>query len=101
MSALSDYPLEFIDDMPLINPKRVGRTFTKMSKSTKSVEAPAKTYNKTRGEHFKDMVIVALVIGIAAFAGGVQFAKGNQAEIERAVSALQPTAQAVAPDAKK
>jgi hypothetical protein len=46
-------------------------------------------------------VITALVIGIIAFIGGMQFAKGNQAEINRAVQAVQPNTQAVATDAKK
>ena len=86
-----------------IKPVRVGRALTKMSnKSTNQAEAkPARKYSKTRGEHFKDLVIVALVVAIIAFIGGMQFAKGNQAQIDKAVSALQPTAQAVAPEAKK
>lgn len=75
-----------------------------MPNNNKPTEAkPAKRYQKTRGEHFKDLVIVALVVAIIAFIGGMQFAKSNQAQIDKAVSAVQPTAtaQAVAPEAKK
>ena len=85
---------------PLIITRKGGKDM-KMSKQAKVTEAPAKVYNKTRGEHFKDLVITALVIGIIAFIGGMQFAKGNQAEINRAVQAVQPNTQAVATDAKK
>lgn len=69
--------------------------------SNKAEAKPARKYSKTRGEHFKDLVIVALVVAIMAFIGGMQFAKGNQAQIDKAVSAVQPTAQAVAPEVKK
>lgn len=99
MSTLGDYKLHYED----INPNtRKGGKDSKMSKNSKQVESsPAKTYNKTRGEHFKDLVIIALVVGIIAFVGGMQFAKGNQAQIDKAVQAAQPTAQAVAPEVKK
>jgi uncharacterized protein HemX len=72
------------------------------NKSTAEAK-PARKYSKTRGEHFKDLVIVALVVAIIAFIGGMQFAKSNQAQIDKAVSAVQPTAtaQAVQPEVKK
>mgnify|MGYP006148911633 CR=1 FL=1 len=91
--ALADYKLHYED----INPKKTrtgGKDIIKMSKAKQQVDAPAKTYNKTRGEHFKDIVIVALVVSIIAFIGGMQFAKSNQAEVDRAVQAAMPTAQA-------
>lgn len=95
MSSLSDYPVEYIDDMPLINPKRVGRTFNKMSKSTKAAEAtPAPAYNKSKGEHRKDIVIAVLVAGIIAFIGGMTFQGKQQSAIETAVKAVTPTAEA-------
>ena len=100
MSELSDYPLAY-EDMPFIKPLkiRVGKD-SKMSKSNKSVEAtPAKSYNKTRGEHFKDMVIVALVVGIVAFGLGFKFNADRNSEMQNAVKAA--TTQAVTPEVKK
>lgn len=101
MSSLSDYPLDFIDDMPLINPKRVGRTF-KMSqpKSTQPEVKAAKKYAKTRGEHFKDLVITALIVGIVAFIGGAVFQSKQQSAIDTAVKAVTPSVSAQAPEKK-
>jgi len=93
MSSLAEYPIEYIDDMPLINPKRVGRTF-KMSKQSTVTEAPAKVYNKTKGEHTKDIVIAILVAGIIAFIGGMTFQSKQQSAIDTAVKSVTPTAQA-------
>lgn len=93
--VLAGYELQY-EDVPFIKPYRVGRAF-KMSNKANTVEAPAKAYNKTRGEHIKDIIIAILVAGIIAFVGGMTFAKNNQAEIDRAVSAVQPTAQAQEP----
>ena len=78
-----------------IKPARVGRA--KMPKSTNN-EAPkaSKKYAKTRGEHYKDIVIAILVTGIIAFIGGAMFANSNQAKIDAAVSAVQPVANAEA-----
>lgn len=89
------YGTEYID-IPITKPYRVGRTFTKMSKQkTTSTEAP-KVYNKTKGEHLKDMVIVALVVGIVAFGLGFKFNADRNAEMQSAVKAAQ-TATVVAP----
>lgn len=87
MNSLADYPLEF-EDVPFHKPYRVGRTFKKMSNKSKEVEAtPAKAYNKTRGEHIKDMVIVALVVGIVAFGLGIKFNADRNSEMQNAVKA--------------
>lgn len=88
MQALADYKLEFEDIPPSPRKFRVGKDM-KMSKSTKTAEAPAKSYNKTRGEHFKDMVIVALVVGIVAFGLGFKFNADRNAEMQSAVKAAQ------------
>lgn len=97
-SALDSYQLQYEDINPIT---RKGGKDSKMSKAKQTVEAPvAKSYNKTRGEHFKDLVIVALVVGIIAFVGGMQFAKGNQAQIDKAVNAVTQTEQ-VSAEAKK
>ena len=59
-----------------------------MSKQAKTVEATeAKSYNKTRGEHIKDMVIVALVVGIVAFGLGFKFNADRNSEMQNAVKA--------------
>lgn len=88
-------------DIPELNPIWVGKD-SKMSKNTKQAEAtPAKTYNKTRGEHYKDIVIAVLVAGIVAFIGGAIFANNHNAQISRAVQAVTPTAEAVPASASK
>lgn len=89
-SALDSYPLYYED----INPttRKGGKDSVKMAKSKNSVEAPAaKTYNKTKGEHFKDMVIVALVVGIIAFGLGFKFNADRNSEMQSAVKAAQTT----------
>ena len=70
-----------------INPYRVGRTFKKMSQKqpTPEVKAPKAKYSKTRGEHFKDIVIAVLITGIIAFVGGMVFQGKQQQAIETAV----------------
>lgn len=69
-----------------------------MSKQAPAV-APAKTYQKSRSEHAKDILIAMLITAIVAFIGGMQF-KGAQAEeVRNAVSQAQ--AQAPATEAKK
>lgn len=73
---------------------RKGGKGQKMPKTTASEPKSSKKYAKTRGEHFKDIVIAILITSIIAFVGGMQFAEGNQAEIDRAVKAAQPTVQA-------
>lgn len=79
-----------------IKPIRVGKDKL-MSKTNNNISAsetkPVKKYAKTRGEHFKDLVIVALIVSIIAFIGGMQFNKSNQNQIDRAVKAAQSTAQ--------
>lgn len=98
-SALDSFKLEY-EQMPFRLTRYSGGKDSKMSKQKTTNEVAPKVYAKTRGEHFKDIVIAILVASIIAFIGGMQFAKGNQAEIDRAVSAVQPTAQ-VSAEAKK
>lgn len=97
MSSLDSYQMQF-EDMPR-RPARVGRTLTKMSKTTNTPEArqPKAKYAKTRGEHTKDLVIAVLVAGIIAFIGGMTFQSKQQGAIDTAVKAVQPTAAAQAP----
>lgn len=98
MSSLEAYKLEF-EDIPQNTRKKSGGKDSKMSKSTNTSEPKAKKYNKTRGEHFKDLLIVALVVAIVAFIGGMQFANGQHAQVSDAVT--QATAQAEATPVKK
>lgn len=89
MSALEDYPLEY-EHMPFRLTRLSGGKDSKMSKSNQpKVEAPAKVYNKTKGEHFKDMVIVALVVGIIAFGLGFKFNADRNTEMQSAIKAAQ------------
>lgn len=68
-------------------PERVGRVKS-MTKST-STEAPkaSKKYAKTRGEHYKDIVIAILVASVIAFIGGMHFSNRQHAQVEQAVTA--------------
>lgn len=95
MSSLESYALHFEDLPP--KTRKGGKDIKPMSKSTNQAsDKPAKKYAKTRGEHYKDIVIAILVTGIIAFIGGVVFANGNNAKIDAAVKAVQPVAQAEA-----
>ena len=66
-----------------------------MPKTTNEAKT-SKKYAKTRGEHYKDIVIAILITSIIAFIGGMQVAKANQEAIDRAVSAVQPKVEAEA-----
>lgn len=94
MNSLDGYVLEF-EDMPR-KPIWAGRISTKMSQpknnQVEAVKASKPKYSKTRGEHFKDLVITALVIGIIAFIGGVTFQAKQQDAINTAVKGAQTVA---------
>lgn len=91
--TLDDYQLEY-EDQPLskLRITRKGGKDMKMSKAAKTNESPAKVYAKTRGEHFKDMVIVALVVSIIGFVGGMQFQKSHDTEVRNAMAQSQTVA---------
>lgn len=55
----------------------------------KTTEKTSKKYNKTQGEHYKDIVIAILITGVIAFVGGITFANNQQAQIDHAVQAAQ------------
>lgn len=75
-----------------ITAKAVGRV--KMTKSTLTAEKPVKKYAKTRGEHYKDIIIAILVAGVIAFVGGMHFADQRNAQMQNAVKAASaPVAQ--------
>jgi ABC-type proline/glycine betaine transport system permease subunit len=79
------------------NITRKGGKGSKMSKSNQTTEAPktSKKYAKTRGEHYKDIVIAILVTAIIAFGLGIKVQADRNAEIAQAVQgAIAPTASA-------
>lgn len=47
----------------------------------------SKKYAKTRGEHYKDIVIAVLVTAVIAFIGGMHFSNNQHADTARAVTA--------------
>ena len=72
-----------------------------MSKTNQTAEPKAaKKYAKTRGEHYKDIVITILVTAIIAFICGAVFQSKQQNAINTAVKAVTPTA-ATAAEASK
>lgn len=96
MDSLDGYPLQF-EDMPLKLSKTAGRISKQMSQpksTTTEVKAPKAKYSKTRGEHFKDIVITALIVGIIAFVGGMTFQGKQQDAINTAVKGAQTVAPA-------
>lgn len=57
--------------------------------NTNKTEAPkaSRKYNKTRGEHAKDVVIAVLITAVIAFVGGMHFSNKQHAEVTQAVTA--------------
>lgn len=92
-SALADFKLEY-EDIPEKQPvkNRVGKD-SKMSK-TASEPKSSKKYAKTRGEHYKDIVIAVLVTAVVAFIAGSVYANNQHEATAQAVQ--QATAQAEA-----
>lgn len=101
MSSLSDHKLHY-EDLPPKTPKAVGKV-KKMAKNTNTPEQATskKKYAKTRGEHFKDVVIAVLVASIVAFIGGMQFANRQNAEVNSAVERAQTSVVETEATAKK
>jgi hypothetical protein len=91
---LEDLTLDF-EDLPR-KPVKSGGKGAKMSKHSQSNEAskPAKRYQKTRGEHYKDIVIAILVASVIAFIGGVKVANNNHSQVNRAVQAATVSVEA-------
>jgi hypothetical protein len=83
-----------------VKPERVGRA--KMpNKSITAEPKAAKKYAKTRGEHYKDIVIAVLIAGIIAFVGGMHFSNQQHSQTAQAVkNAIAPSVSAQAPAGK-
>lgn len=103
--TLADYPLKF-EDLPQkrynkIVKTRKGRKDSKMSKEVKQEVKASKKYMKTRGEHFKDLVITALIVAILAFVAGMAFQGKQQDAINTAMKSVTPSANAQEAPVKK
>lgn len=87
------YGTQYLDIPELTKPERVGRAKIMPNKSTTNAEAPKASrvkYAKTRGEHYKDIVIAILIAGIVAFIGGMHFSNQQHSQLTAAVSAQAP-----------
>lgn len=71
-------------DIPLMT--RKGGKDVKMSKEIKVEQKVGKKYAKTRGEHYKDIVITVLITGIIAFVAGTVYANKQNSKMNNAVS---------------
>ena len=64
------------------------------NKSTTNEQPKAvKKYAKTRGEHYKDIVIAILVTAVIGFVVGMHFSNQQHAQVEQAVKSAQTTAE--------
>lgn len=97
MSTLDSYALTF-EDLPR-NTRKGGKDIVKtMSKTTATPEVKTgKKYAKTRGEHYKDIVITALIVAIIAFVAGMAFQNKQQDAINQAMKSVAPSAVAQEP----
>lgn len=84
MSSLSEHEMHY-EDLPFQTPKVVG----KVKKMAKTTDKSVKAYKKSRGEHYKDIVIAVLVTSIIAFICGVQFASSQNAKVSTAVEKVE------------
>lgn len=98
-TTLEAYPLEF-EDIPqkrynkTVKTRKGGKDSKMSAKENKQEVKQAKKYMKTRGEHFKDMVIVALVVGVIAFGLGMKFQADRNTEVQNAVKQAVSSASA-------
>lgn len=91
-------------DIPELKTRKGGKDLVKMAKSQNNAEvskAPAKKYQKSRGEHAKDILIAILITGVVAFVGGIVFANKQNARVEQAVKAAQVAAPVATAEASK
>lgn len=97
MKTLEEYRLDY-EDLPRkqLIIRKGGKRIKKMSKEVE--QKNVKKYQKTRGEHVKDVIIAVLVASIVAFMLGTRY----QAEQEaRVTNAMKTTPVAVVEDAGK
>jgi hypothetical protein len=95
MGATDGYTLHY-EDMPLYKikaPKKGSKGVIKMAKEVKTAKT-RRVYEKTRAEHYKDIVIAVLITGIIAFIAGMQHQANHQDAIQRAAQAVTPSVHA-------
>lgn len=96
MSNVLDAYRWHAEDIPFKISGQPGGKVNKMTKSIPTNEAPkaSRKYAKTRGEHYKDIVIAVLVTAVIGFVVGMHFANKHNAELQNAVKAASaPVAQ--------
>jgi len=91
MSEL-DTPLNY-EELPEQKRTIIKRGGHKMPKTTNNQEVKQaktrKVYEKTRGEHIKDVIIAVLITGVVAFVLGARYANNQNAQLTSAVQAAQ------------
>jgi hypothetical protein len=91
------YGTAYIDIPQITKTAKSGGKVNKMTKTTQTEAVKAsKKYAKTRGEHYKDIVITILVTAIVAFICGAVFQSKQHNAITTAVKAVTPSASAEA-----
>lgn len=82
-------------DIPEISRKARKEKAKKVGKTTPvEVSKTSRKYTKTRGEHYKDIVIAVLVSSVVSFMVGMHFCNQQQKQVDQAVKAAQTTAEA-------
>lgn len=78
-------------------PRKGGKGKAPKMPNTNKTEAvkASKKYAKTRGEHYKDIVIAILVTAVAAFVAGAHYANNQHTATDQAVKAATVQAEAV------
>lgn len=105
MSQLEDTKIA-LDER--VNPKiktPKGRKDSKMSNKDELQTLPpmvmrGKKYQKSRGEHFKDVVIAILITAIIAFVAGANYASKQQSKVDQVRAEAQSSVE-VQPTVKK
>ena len=91
MSEL-DTPLNY-EELPEQKRTIIKRGGHKMPKTTNNQEVKQakirRVYEKTRGEHIKDVIIAVLITGVVAFVLGARYANNQNAQLTSAVQAAQ------------
>jgi nucleoside diphosphate kinase len=92
MSALDKLALNF-EELPEQKRKIIKIGGLKMPKTTNNQEVKQaktrKVYEKTRGEHIKDVIIAVLITGVIVFVLGVRYANNQNVQLTNAVQAAQ------------
>lgn len=92
VSALDKLALNF-EELPEQKRKIIKIGGLKMPKTTNNQEVKQakirRVYEKTRGEHIKDVIIAVLITGVIVFVLGVRYANNQNVQLTSAVQAAQ------------